>query len=311
MRDLYTRLSLGNNASEEKIRAAVSKSGSESFRSDASFVLLDKSRRAGYDRCRLSLLLITRIRSELGLQSVGDVWRSGTFTDFSRAGMEQRARHWRMEAKALLAGKDVGAPQPVPETTLVKKSNEQAGLAVTALFGLVLIIVFSWLFGSEEAGVVQAGQPVRTRGLSSPSSNYEAPPAFGFEALPLPANGAVLRLPRGGSVAPLTIVTRPDGNHLFVKLISTDDRGEDIRVFVRSGKTVSMSVPFGSYELRYAAGRSWYGGEFLFGPDTQYSVAEETFDFWRRGDTVNGYTVELFLQRYGNLETERIGAEDF
>lgn len=63
--------------------------------------------------------------------------------------------------------------------------------------------------------------------------------------------------------------------------------------------------------MRYATGSVWYGEELLFGPRTSYSRADTQFSFVNDGYQYSGYTVELFLQASGNLEVDRISAEDF
>lgn len=127
----------------------------------------------------------------------------------------------------------------------------------------------------------------------------------------LPVNGAVKMYVTDEAIAPLKIVTRERGYHYFVKIVDWYTNGLICTVFIRSGQSVSLDLPFGSYKLKYAAGSQWYGTKFLFGPETAYSVADKRFDFEARGDNVSGYTVELFLQPHGNLRTNRIAAEEF
>lgn len=58
-------------------------------------------------------------------------------------------------------------------------------------------------------------------------------------------------------------------------------------------------------------GKTWYGEIRRFGPPTIYSKADNRFDFEAIGNNVSGYTVELFLQRDGNLHTRQISANEF
>jgi hypothetical protein len=46
--------------------------------------------------------------------------------------------------------------------------------------------------------------------------------------------------------------------------------------------------------------------EYLFGTETTYSKADSTFDFTFDGYQYSGYTVELIMQRNGNLRTSGI-----
>ncbi len=74
---------------------------------------------------------------------------------------------------------------------------------------------------------------------------------------------------------------------------------------------MEFDVPLGSYELKYATGKTWYGLDYLFGPNTSYYKADDVFRFSKTGDGVSGWTVELFQQVGGNLETKKISEDDF
>ena len=76
--------------------------------------------------------------------------------------------------------------------------------------------------------------------------------------------------------------------------------------FIRSGGVVDIDVPVGTYEIKYATGRQWYGTSYLFGPETVYSKADSTFTFSFDGYQYSGYTVELIMQQNGNLRTSGI-----
>jgi peptidoglycan hydrolase-like protein with peptidoglycan-binding domain/predicted RNA-binding Zn-ribbon protein involved in translation (DUF1610 family) len=112
-------------------------------------------------------------------------------------------------------------------------------------------------------------------------------------------------------VAPLEIRTKNMGDHYYVKLVETPGRETAFRGFVRAGETLETKVPLGSYYLRYATGEAWYGEKYLFGPDTVCSEADKVLRFYKQGVYVYGHTVELFLQRQGNLGSRRISSFDF
>lgn len=81
--------------------------------------------------------------------------------------------------------------------------------------------------------------------------------------------------------------------------------------FVRAGETANVDVPLGEYTLYYATGETWYGPELVFGDETIYYKADETFDFYEEGGYINGWTVELYLQFDGNLSTDTIDPDEF
>jgi hypothetical protein len=135
-------------------------------------------------------------------------------------------------------------------------------------------------------------------------SQYPEPPKqlFSEPQVPLPSSGSVRRFIQAENVAPLEIQSPPGINYL-VKLVELPTRKPALTVFIQGGQPINIDVPLGTYLVRYAAGKDWYGETFLFGPDTTYSEADETFIFQKEGDRVSGYTITLFKVRNGNLRT--------
>ncbi len=129
-------------------------------------------------------------------------------------------------------------------------------------------------------------------------------------AEPLPSNGKVDYFTYEKSIAPLQIKADKGSNYL-VKLVDVLKGKPALTVFVRDGQTVTIHVPLGSYEMRYALGSIWYGSEYLFGPDSAYYRADKRFDFVLDGDQAKGYTITLYKVQNGNLKTSPIQAVDF
>jgi hypothetical protein len=111
-------------------------------------------------------------------------------------------------------------------------------------------------------------------------------------------------------LAPLEIVSAA-GNDYFVKLVDLATGRDAVGIYVRGGRAEEVLIPLGSYEMRYAAGETWYGLRDLFGPKTAYSKANTTFNFTMDRGAYSGYTVELIRQVNGNLSTSTIGPEQF
>jgi tetratricopeptide (TPR) repeat protein len=186
---------------------------------------------------------------------------------------------------------------------------------VSVLFfvGLLVLIAIT-LFNSCSTRTSSSSLP-HTPSVSS-TDTVRAPtvsPPKLLPAVPLPANGMVRRYGFSEGIAPLTIATRKGGGHYFVRLRTVGTRELIAEVFVREGQQASIEVPLGTYELTYATGRTWYGPRAgaLFGPETGYAKADDTFTFRREGNQILGYTVELYQQAFGNLETEPMSAREF
>lgn len=128
---------------------------------------------------------------------------------------------------------------------------------------------------------------------------------------PLPKNGAARQYFTEEAIAPLKIVTKESGQHYFVKIVDWYSGELVLTIFIRSGQSVNVDLPLGSYKIKYATGKQWYGKTYLFGHETTYNEADKKLDFEVRGSQVLGYTIELFLQRHGNLITKKISAAQF
>ena len=114
----------------------------------------------------------------------------------------------------------------------------------------------------------------------------------------------------GERVAPLEIKTTL-GGHYFVKVVPQYSRHPVVTVFIRGGYSVNLDLPLGSYTIKYATGRTWYGYQRLFGPDTSYMKADKTFEFEKIPGGARGYTLLLYAVPDGNLTTTKINRDDF
>lgn len=185
------------------------------------------------------------------------------------------------------------------------------GVLLLLLFGLL-----SALFKEEDPtpsaqtaqSSPQRSTPPRTQAPRTPSR-----PAFRETALKLPMTGVVnkRRMSSSGDTAPLNIRTRYGRSHFFIKVVGITPPQSELTGFIRAGDELDLDLPLGTYELRYAVGTTWYGVLHLFGPDTGYAKADEYFRLEVVGNQVRGFTVELYKQVGGNLETSGISADDF
>lgn len=99
--------------------------------------------------------------------------------------------------------------------------------------------------------------------------------------------------------------------HYFVKLEDSASSKSILTVFVRAGRQVDIQVPLGTYVVKYASGRRWYGYQHLFGPESSYNRADTTFAFRREGNQMKGFSITLYAVPGGNLKTSPIKASDF
>jgi len=145
------------------------------------------------------------------------------------------------------------------------------------------------------------------------NTTSSAPPRVARPSIPeqpLPYSGSVHMYTATAREAPFEIKAA-QGSHYLVKLVDAFTNLSVLTVFVQSGTTVNIDVPLGTYEVRYASGETWYGYEYLFGPDTAYSKADKKFTFEVIGNQINGFTITLYKVAHGNLHTSAIKPSEF
>lgn len=128
--------------------------------------------------------------------------------------------------------------------------------------------------------------------------------------VPMPRNGTLHKNYHKGS-APLTIQTRNDGRHYYLKLFNASNGSETLSAFVRGGSTFVEHVPVGKYELKYAVGDVWYGTRWLFGPKTVFRKMDQVFEFKIQNNEIAGYRLDLYLQPTGLAGARKDYAFDF
>lgn len=109
----------------------------------------------------------------------------------------------------------------------------------------------------------------------------------------------------------LTIETADDGNSTFLKLYS----GEDVlvsTVFIASGDKTKVKLPAGTYKIKTANGRQWFGPEEMFGDDGYYSLL--TFGYGETTTSLKSsyvYTLSLRSQADGNVGSQPENRDSF
>lgn len=131
------------------------------------------------------------------------------------------------------------------------------------------------------------------------------------EAPPTPAEGVIRVYSGAPRLAPFRIKTAPFGGNYFVKLVDADSGAAVMTMFISGGSTFETHVPLGAMRLRYASGSAWQGEAQLFGNETTFSQADQTFEFARESDGYTGFTVELVPRAGGNLRTNSIPRDQF
>jgi hypothetical protein len=134
-------------------------------------------------------------------------------------------------------------------------------------------------------------------------------------ALPESGNATIYQLghsaPADASFTVVASAHNTTKTHHLVKLIDADSRQPVASVFVRSGETATIKVPFGSYRVNIASGEKWYGDIQLFGSGTVVKQGTEILNFYRVGNTVYGHTLTLAEVFNGNFHTNQMPTQSF
>ncbi|MCB4746271.1 MAG: zinc-ribbon domain-containing protein [Sulfurovum sp.] len=168
---------------------------------------------------------------------------------------------------------------------------------------------YSWIFWLIAIGVVIF---FLNQNSSSSSSSYSEPKKIknNYPIVAMPYSGKEQKFVNDPSVAPLTIQTSSRANYL-VKIVDYYSKSDVMTIFIKGGDTIRTKVPLGTFEIRYASGEQWYGYNYLFGDDTSYSKADQSFDFRNTGYQITGYTLTLYRVSNGNLRTSYMNPSEF
>jgi hypothetical protein len=195
----------------------------------------------------------------------------------------------------------------VPTTVLLSK-GWQALIYVASVFVCAIGFVAAIATNEEFSHKRWVKHPTPTAYTPRPAPQRLVKPSYPEQALPY--SGSVRTWTTDERVAPFEIKAA-QGSHYLLKLVDAYTYAPVLSVFVRSGTTVEVEVPIGTYEVRYASGETWYGYEYLFGPETSYSKADKTFTFEVVGKKIGGFTITLYKVAHGNLHTSGIRPTDF
>lgn len=210
-------------------------------------------------------------------------------------------------------------PPPPPPSQQAARPRKRTRVNVQKVFSTVFILIVSLsavaalcfsLFSEPEPVThtpgfieqLQNSSDVNTIEYPDITSNALTPVAF--------RNGQIIKRPFGERVCPLEVDVLGDHAY-YVYLDFIGFGGSDMSFMVSAGRSAEVLVPLGEYEIYYATGETWYGPEYKFGDDTQFYKCDDTFLFYDDGQYYRGYTLELYLQTNGNLDTDVINASAF
>lgn len=196
-----------------------------------------------------------------------------------------------------------------------KQARRWKAIAISAiLIGVLAISIIAGVWYASENGTLSL--PVISPTAKDTSAATSPPvaskpvtdsqlPRFAYK------NGQIIKSPyTSNRPCPLEIVVTGDFGY-YVYLDCIGDESKDMSFMVTPDSTAEVDVPLGTYEIYYACGYTWYGTTHKFGSKTVYNKCDGTFRFYEDGEYYQGYTLELYLQSNGNLDTDEIPESQF
>jgi hypothetical protein len=144
------------------------------------------------------------------------------------------------------------------------------------------------------------------------------PSAPDVEERPFPQDGTVYGYSADGELADqprpgtaLFTIRALSDDKFFVKMIDAAN-GRPVLGFAASpNSVVTVKVPLGSFLVRYATGKTWYGIDRLFGPATHYHQLNGKVDFPDLGNGPSMRTITLSTFPDSATENSTIAESNF
>lgn len=168
--------------------------------------------------------------------------------------------------------------------------------AVAALFIAFAVMANSGVFRStpspsySNASKKKGSTSQTASGLKTPQESY-----FYGSVQQTPENGKTRNLTESEAVAPFEVTTPNDGQYYYVVLKDSTTGEKAYTLFLYSDTTKEVKVPYGTYDVYVAAGKSWQGEEKLFGEDGYYFAANRSIEFTEINGKAKGIALKLSL----------------
>ena len=200
----------------------------------------------------------------------------------------------------------------------IEKSRQQKRNIIIGIIVVVAICYFGGSFiidSAKDNNYVSDGSAKKVNYKpTTPSAVAKSPQPslkkFTKPTKPLPRHGEIRKFTPEESVAPLSIKTSRGHNYLL-KLVDVFSGTAVLDIFLHGGHPLEVEVPLGSYTMKWASGKDWYGYADLFGPNTSCSLAKSTFVFRVEDNRVMGYNLTLYSVSHGNLHTASLPLSQF
>jgi hypothetical protein len=145
---------------------------------------------------------------------------------------------------------------------------------------------------------------------TAPQNNQVLRPLRLFLSPPTSASDSTLK-----NKCPGESLLKSDLSYL-VKVVDWKSNQTVSTAFIRAGENVELNIPIGTYKLRFASGKTWYGEQHLFGTKTRYSEISDPATLlplqFKLERNKNGWDFGLYrCDLGGNTKTKDLSPQDF
>ncbi|MBY0247316.1 MAG: hypothetical protein K2Q17_06590 [Nitrospiraceae bacterium] len=194
---------------------------------------------------------------------------------------------------------------PLPEPSYIRSAQFAVRYSVWIVLGTIIgaaVLINEFRLSDEPT----------SNDVHTNNDGHSSPPlaARDYPAMPV-TQGLHQLYTSAEQIAPFRIVTPSGADSFYIKLTDASTGVLVMTFFVQGGQSFDAVVPVGTYRVKYATGATWYGVDFVFGPDTRYSEAAKIFEFSVKKNQIAGHTIELTPRGGSNLDTKTISAHQF
>tara|TARA_Y100001934_G_C12360701_1_gene780551 strand:- start:27 stop:782 length:756 start_codon:yes stop_codon:yes gene_type:complete len=181
------------------------------------------------------------------------------------------------------------------------------------------VLFAGYFIAASEDEEASPSSPGKTKVVAdSPSKNQVySETQSNAKPQPLPKNGAIRSVIQN---RPAVLRVKTAGSdHYLVKLTRPGSRAAVVDLFIRAGHSAEVRVPLGTFEIKWATGKEWFGYNDLFGRASSLNLADELFTFEQTVTKTSSGTrtsttvleITLYGVPSGNLRTKRISPDQF
>ena len=148
----------------------------------------------------------------------------------------------------------------------------------------------------DKNGVITAEKPGSATITIDAGKRYVEPITATVSASYKPVavkNGQMIKTAKGSKVAKVEL-TNASSKDAYFYFRNTKTKKNDFAMYLKKGKKKTIKAPYGTYEIFYATGNTWYGPKILFGPGGSTYKEPKKAKLYRKGNMIYGIRYRIY-----------------